>query len=205
MIDVEPGSDQGYIVTYTGKKYFPLNPRSEDVDRLDIAHGLAKTDRWNRQADCVVSVGLHSINVMKLVQVIGGHPNMPLVKLYALLHDAHEAVLADVPSPVKKFIPGWGELEEKNDKVIFEHFNLEWPMPPEIHDIVMKADVWMATLEGYRFTRHLEVGDLEEGPPEEYVQIAGISWDIDGNFIAVRELFLHYLELLLKLNAGSLP
>lgn len=196
---------QDYIVTYTGKKYFPLTPDSKDVDKVDIAHGVAKTDRWNRQADRVVSVGLHSVNVMKLVRFLGGHANIALVMLYALLHDAHEAYMADMPSPLKAMIPGWMEIEDKNDKAIFEHFGLAWPIPPEIFNLVRRADQDLATIEGYRFTKHNDMNDLGVGPSEEIIKLAGLSWDIDGDFVKVRELFLHYLEPLLILNAGSLP
>lgn len=190
-----------FIRTFQGKAYFPIDPRVEDVDAVDIAHGLAKTDRWNRQARVMVSVGLHSINVMKIAAVLG-HPRPTLVMLYALLHDAHEAYLADMPRPVKKFIPGWTEIEDKNDAVIYEHFGLEYPVPADIKAVVEKADYYMAWIEGCEFTKH-DPAHLGEGPPEGLRELAGVSFKEDESPIAVREQFLYYLDKLLALNKGE--
>ncbi len=45
-----------WIQTYTGKQFWPLDPRPEDIDIEDIAHALALTCRFNGHCDYFYSV-----------------------------------------------------------------------------------------------------------------------------------------------------
>ncbi len=38
--------ERSWIQTYTGKKFYPLNPRSEDINLIDIAHALSMQCRF---------------------------------------------------------------------------------------------------------------------------------------------------------------
>ena len=85
--------DHSYIVTYTGRKFWPLDPKPEDIDIRDIAHALSMQCRFGGHAKRFYSVAQHSLFVSFRVPVYD--------KLWALLHDAAEAYLVDVPRPVK--------------------------------------------------------------------------------------------------------
>lgn len=52
----------------------------------------------------------------------------------ALLHDATEAYLPDVISPLKPLLLGFTEMEQRLGKVIAEKFGLPWPEPAEVKD-----------------------------------------------------------------------
>lgn len=86
-------NSDNWIMTRTGKKFFPCNPRIEDVDVEDIAHALSHICRFGGHSSRFYSVAEHSIVASVLC------PDE--FKLKGLLHDAAEAYLGDVPSPMK--------------------------------------------------------------------------------------------------------
>jgi uncharacterized protein len=127
----------GRIKTFTGKMISPTDLRVEDVDIRDIAHGLAMACRFNGHTRRHYSVAEHSIHVAGLVP--RNH------QLEALLHDASEAYLVDLPKPVKvqpQFSP-FVEVENRVMEVIRQRFNLE-PAEPEL---VRYADKKMCLIE----------------------------------------------------------
>lgn len=93
-----------------------------------IAHALAHMPRWGGHTPTFYSVAQHSIAVSLLVD--------PRHKLCALLHDASEAFLMDLPRPVKQLLPAYKELENQVMENIAAAYGFEWPMPEE----VKKAD-----------------------------------------------------------------
>ena len=57
-------------------------------------------------------------------------------KLEALFHDASEAYMCDMPSPLKKLCPDYKVIEARVSKAIAERFGLMFPWP----DNVIQAD-----------------------------------------------------------------
>jgi uncharacterized protein len=93
-----PNPDHAWIETFTGKQFFPLQPRVEDVDIRDIAHGLSMTCRFTGQCLCFLSVAEHSLRVSEQVEQNGMWPKLGLI---GLLHDAPEAYICDLSRPLK--------------------------------------------------------------------------------------------------------
>lgn len=87
------GPESAWVRTYTGGRFYPLAPRVEDVRLYDIAAALSCINRFTGHAPGSVSVGAHSLRVASYV------PEQ--YRLAALLHDAAEAYLNDIASPVK--------------------------------------------------------------------------------------------------------
>lgn len=116
---------KGWIRTYTGKKFWPLDPRPEDVDILDIAHALSNTCRYTGHCRSFYSVAEHSV----LVSYFCNDP------LWGLLHDAAEAYLADVARPVKPGLTGFKEVEHRIMAAIAGRFGLAMPEPPNVKEI----------------------------------------------------------------------
>jgi 5'-deoxynucleotidase YfbR-like HD superfamily hydrolase len=56
-------------------------------------------------------------------------------KLEALLHDATEAYLVDMPRPIKYALQGYRDIEENIDKVVRKKFNLPSDMSLEVKNI----------------------------------------------------------------------
>lgn len=120
-----------WIQTYTGKEFDFFEPRRELIDIADIAHSLPMLARWNAHAKWFYSVGAHSVQVSMRIEAAGGSEHEQLA---GLLHDASEAYLSDLPSPIKKQFPDVKAAEENVQEAIFKRFGLPWPMPQIVHD-----------------------------------------------------------------------
>jgi hypothetical protein len=108
------------MVTATGRRYYPADPRAEDVCLEDVAHHLAKLCRYNGAVQRFYSVAEHSVLVSRAVP--------PEYALHGLLHDAAEAYTGDFHYAVKNIEwlrPSLKILERINEKPVFEYFGLE--------------------------------------------------------------------------------
>jgi 5'-deoxynucleotidase YfbR-like HD superfamily hydrolase len=64
-------------------------------------------------------------------------------KIQALMHDASEAYLLDIPRPIKHRLPAYKEIERNLMLVIAQKFGFSWPISDETH----KADETMLQFE----------------------------------------------------------
>jgi len=83
------------IRTFTGKYVNVFEPTLEMICIEDIAHALSMQCRFGGHLPYFYSVAQHSINCSFLVDT-------PCLKLEVLMHDASEAYLLGIPSPIKK-------------------------------------------------------------------------------------------------------
>jgi hypothetical protein len=87
-----------FIETYTGVRFRPLSPRVEDIRIHDIAHALSNQCRFSGHVRHFYSVAEHSVRVSRLLE---SKVKSPAIWLKGLLHDASEAYLVDLPTPLK--------------------------------------------------------------------------------------------------------
>ena len=109
----------GYITTYTGKHFDPLEPDMECVDIRDIAHALSLTCRGNGHVKNFFSVGQHCVYCALEAEARGYSRR---VILGCLLHDASEAYMSDVPRPFKEMLSEYQKLEDKLIDMINTYF-----------------------------------------------------------------------------------
>jgi hypothetical protein len=114
----------GWIQTYTGKQFWPLDPDVEDIDIIDIAHSLSNQCRFTGHTRIFYSVAEHSVYVSMACK--------PENTKWSILHDASEAYISDMASPVKKSFPLFNKAEEKLMKLIAQKFGLEYPPPEDV-------------------------------------------------------------------------
>lgn len=107
-----------WMQTYTGKQFWPLDPRAGEIDILDIAHSLSLQCRYAGHCQRFYSVAEHSVYVSQVIE--------PEFALLGLLHDAAEAYLVDVPRPVKPFLDGYAAMETRLQEEIAYKFGLWW-------------------------------------------------------------------------------
>jgi len=123
-----PDDRGGWIQTRTGRQFFPLDPRPEDVCMEDIAQSLAMQCRFTGHSKYHYSIAQHSV-------LVSQHCD-PQDALWGLLHDASEAYLVDVPRPLKR-VPEFAEVYLRAEKhlmaVICESFGLPTAMPESVH------------------------------------------------------------------------
>jgi uncharacterized protein len=89
-----------YILTSQGLHFNPMAPEAKDIDILDIAHALSNLCRFTGHVRKFYSVAEHSVHVADVVYK--DTSQNPRAGLKALLHDASEAYLIDVPKPLKE-------------------------------------------------------------------------------------------------------
>lgn len=116
------------IRLFSGQFVNPLELQPKEVQLVDIAHGLAHRCRFAGHTLRFYSVAEHSLRVAQLV------PEEH--RLQALLHDASEAYLFDIPSPIKHCFPELQSLEDRIMHAIAQKFCFTWP----VHDVVKNAD-----------------------------------------------------------------
>lgn len=125
-----------WMQTYTGRAFTPLTPRIEDIDLLDIAHALSNQCRFAGHCLRFYSVAEHSVYVSRIVP--------PELARAALLHDAAEAYLVDVPRPIKPYLGGYEDLEGVVWEAVRERFGLPiltgWSLIKEVDDAVLAAE-----------------------------------------------------------------
>lgn len=113
--------------TYSGRYFNVLEPKVSDVSFLDIAHHLSAIQRFAGATTRPISVARHSLNVAQILSDVGMSRE---TILYGLLHDAHEFVSGDIPSPFKEALAhicgtnAVAILEARLDEVIFSAANL---------------------------------------------------------------------------------
>lgn len=117
---------KGWIQTFTGKKFYPLDPDPEQICIEDIAHSLSLQCRFSGHTKRFYSVAEHSVEVARNWFVDPDHREPRTGKLMALLHDASEAYLSDIPRPLK-LLPEFAfyrEAEEHLQWMIWRKFGV---------------------------------------------------------------------------------
>lgn len=146
-------NDTRHIQTFTGRRFFPYSPRVEDIRIEDIAHHLAARNRFSGATRVPYSVAEHCIR--------GATQCTYHNRLWFLLHDADEAYLPDVPTPLKG--PREHFASDRLLRAVAERFGLPWPIPPEVHevdrrmlaterrDLMVPVDWWCDTAEPFEW------------------------------------------------------
>lgn len=121
------------IRTFTGKNIDVFNPDPEMICIEDIAHALAQTPRFGGHLPYFYSVAHHSVTCANKFKALYGNKKEDI--LAALMHDASEAYLTDIPRPIKKKLPEYKKIEDVLMKVISEKFGFQYPLSSSVKDV----------------------------------------------------------------------
>lgn len=122
------------IQTFTGLTFDYLHPQPDTINLNDIAHALALSTRYAGHCSSFYSVGQHSVLCAIMAGKLGANMDMD-GRRWALLHDATEAYMSDLPRPLKDLIPQYRTMEDNLHRVIANKFGLSWPMPKIVKEI----------------------------------------------------------------------
>jgi hypothetical protein len=114
---------------HDGKLFDPLNIRPGAITIEGVARALSHLPRFSGNADRSYSVAEHSLRVSKLAPE--GY------KLEGLLHDAHECILGDIPTPAKRVL---GARAIEVDSIIEGEVRMQFGLSPRISQQVREAD-----------------------------------------------------------------
>lgn len=139
--------DNCWVATFSGGSFDLLRPQPSQVKLADIAHMLSRTARFSGATlgSLPWNVAQHSL----LVEWLLPGDSTPETRLHALLHDAHEAYVGDVKTPVKQALTALGgdERDSKNFRyiwhaltmgincVVWQSVALEVPTPEQIEQV----------------------------------------------------------------------
>jgi hypothetical protein len=134
----------GWIRTYSGSWFEPLNPDPAAIDIRDIAHSLANQCRWTGHTRLFFSTAQHCIIVSRIVEeklTAAGRTRAYVRQrsLEGLMHDASEAFLSDIARPIKRhpdFGPFYKTAEDRLQAAVSDRFGLAWPH----NEVVLEAD-----------------------------------------------------------------
>lgn len=167
----------GWIQTFTGKKFDLMEPTPDMIDIADIAHSLAYQCRYNGHTNRHYSVAEHSILMSHLVE---GE-----AQLMALMHDAVEAYVGDLPRPFKMLFPEWQAIEDRIWAVISARFDLPYHIPDQVKDL----DLRMCLTEREHF---MAKTDFNWGIEGDAPVIVPMGWDAEVAEVQFLTRF-HYL------------
>lgn len=127
------GRTGDWMQTYRGRQFWPMDPRAAEVELDDIAHALSMQCRFAGHTTYFYSVAEHCVHLASAVPAEHA--------LWALLHDASEAYLVDVPRPVKPSLTGYLQAEARVMAAVCDRFGLDRAMPAAVRH----ADVGILT------------------------------------------------------------
>lgn len=120
--------EDAWIMTFMGKKFYPLDPEGSDYCIEDIAHALSNICRFTGHCNQFYSVAQHSMIVSELVS--------RKYAVWGLMHDASEAYITDIARPLKHLgaFFDYRKLEKRTMNAICKKFGIEGDEPQEVKD-----------------------------------------------------------------------
>lgn len=131
-----------WMQTYGGHAFVIANPTVDQIYLEDIARALSHQCRFAGHCLKFYSVAEHSVHVCNRVQELLGvtdiNEGQRQALALALLHDASEAYLLDMPRPLKiePEMEFYRELHKKTTKVIWDKFAL-----PSCDESILVIDI----------------------------------------------------------------
>lgn len=142
---------QLWIEVIGGNKwYFGRDDNKLNLSLDQLAKALSQINRFGGHTDAKVpySVAQHSVYVSRLV---GSDPR---VRMYGLLHDAHEIIVGDMPRPFKWYFGNMlydfdemlDDEEDRAQTAIYKSLapwlgNMDPFAPYEVHEKIKEADI----------------------------------------------------------------
>lgn len=110
-------STANWVMTASGRALDPFSPDPEQIAIEDIAHHLSQICRFGGATALHYSVAQHSVYVAREMQEWSR---------FALLHDASEYVLGDIPRPLKRHatFAAYRDVEANLQAVIYRTFGI---------------------------------------------------------------------------------
>lgn len=150
-LEEKPGKRGHAMTTFTGREFWPLDPRPDDMLIIDVAHHLAMQVRFNGAVKDFYSVAEHCVlgsHIVYFLAMLSGatEKEAKLLAFEFLMHDAWETWAGDMIRPIKNGTACGAEfkkLERPGEAAVRIRWNLMVPTPP----IIKQVDSEMCAVE----------------------------------------------------------
>lgn len=105
-----------WLLTHSGLHFDLIDPQPDMIDVVDIIKGLSRESRFSGQTKIFYSVAQHCTLASEIVP--------EEFAFEALMHDASEAYIKDIPRPLKQILPDYRLVEARIEAVIRDRFGL---------------------------------------------------------------------------------
>ena len=170
------------------------NPDPKFFDPQVIAHALSQICRFTGHTREFWSVAEHCLLVVKSVSLLSDQETKDLgvnpkdyknLQLQALLHDASEAFLGDVSTPIKSMLPQYKIIEKEFEHRIYDRFKVV--RTKESDAIVKAADLMCLKFEAETYL-------IPEGATEPWVERIQIEKPFDRIYKVLKTLPPRYFK-----------
>ena len=148
------------IWTYSGFLFDIANPSPSEICIQDIAHALSNTARFNGHTPEFYSVAQHSVLVCERL-------DNSEWRLAALLHDAAEAYIGDITSPLKSMLKEIQVIEARLLATIFERYLPKWQSEVLSFDRLTTIGLHAEIKEADKILLHTEQRDFFHRAPKD--------------------------------------
>jgi 5'-deoxynucleotidase YfbR-like HD superfamily hydrolase len=129
------------ILTRSGILFDLSDPKPELVRLEDITYALSHINRFTGHTRTRWTVAQHSLLAYHLASrwKSDSLPYVSDLRILCLMHDAAEAYVGDISSPLKSLVPQFREIEKRIQRTISDKFDL--PQPDDhLTDLVKTID-----------------------------------------------------------------
>ena len=122
------------ILTVSGHRFYFDRPEDSVITIVDIAHALSMLCRFNGHTHGFYSVAEHSV-LGSLLPEVEADPD--LAREF-LMHDAAEAFVGDMTSPLGGLCPDYKAIKRRVENHVASVFGLRMPLSAAVHDVDMR-------------------------------------------------------------------
>jgi len=164
-----------YMRTFTGVKFYPYDPRTEDFVIEDIARHLALQCRFNGGLNRFYSVAQHSCLVADAAYEMSDKD--PEMAWWGQFHDAPETWIGDMVRPLKhsQGMAAFRELEREIMRAVIVKFDLRPRQEPELISYI-DAAICITEAMQLRDNAHGDVMQVRSGFEPLPIRIFPWSW-----------------------------
>jgi hypothetical protein len=123
-----------WMMTASGTRFYPRDPRPDEILISDIAHHLGRVCRYGGAVQGHYSVAEHCCLLADFFAFTWSSTPAEKTKnaRWALLHDGAEAYIGDLIRPIKPSLPEFAAIEAPLERMIWQKFGLGAVMPAKV-------------------------------------------------------------------------
>lgn len=162
-----------WLLTHGGNVLDIEHIDPNQIDLGDISRSLSLTYRFNGMTRRPISVAEHSLNVVDIMERTMGISN-PGALLAGLMHDAHEFITGDLPSPMKAVVgDAWRNTETHVQRQVLKRFGLWTEYITHRHEIGHADMTALSTERAQLLPQHERAWPcMNSHPPVEWIKFS---------------------------------